>query len=97
MATFIAFLIIFVSRLEAIISFLVLLRILLSWFPNIRANFLVKIVVDVTQPLFALVYRFFPSLRRNTIDFSPIIVFLGIQIIRDIIVYLLSQLLIKVA
>lgn len=92
MVNFIAFLILFVTYLERIVSFLVLVRVILTWFPRMHANFFTRFVVDTTQPLFQLVYRFIPSLRTMAIDFSPIIVFLGVQLLRDLVVSVLLRL-----
>lgn len=93
MLTFIAVLISFVHYLEKILSFCVLVRVILSWFPLLRTNFLTRFVVDVTQPLFLLVYKIFPSMRQGGIDLSPIIVFIGIQLVRDLLIYSLASLL----
>lgn len=92
MPTLISVLISFVDYLEKILSFCVLIRVILSWFPNARANFFTRTIVDVTQPLFALVYRVFPSMRHGALDFSPIIVFVMLQIVRDLLVHFLISL-----
>ncbi len=89
----IAFAIIFVNYLEKIVSFLILIRVLLSWIPNLRPNFFTRIVLETTQPLINIVYMVFPSMRRSFIDLSPIIVFLVIGLLRDLIIAGLSRLL----
>lgn len=81
-----ALIIAFVDYFEKILSLLILIRVVLSWFPLLRPNFLIRLVVDVTQPLFNLVNRLIPSLRKSVVDFSPIIVYFSIQILRDIII-----------
>ena len=82
----IAFAIIFVSYLEKILSFLIIIRVLLSWVPQMRPNFFTRIVFETTQPLLNAVYVVFPGLRRSMNDLSPIIVFLVISLVRDLIV-----------
>lgn len=81
-----ALIIAFVDYFEKILSLLILIRVVLSWFPLLRPNFLIRLVVDVTQPLFNLVNHLIPSLRKSVVDFSPIIVYFSIQILRDIII-----------
>ncbi len=89
----IAFAIIFINYLERIFSFLILIRVLLSWLPRTRPNFFTQIVFDTTQPLLNAVYWVFPALRKSTIDLSPIIVFFALGLLRDLIVSGLYRLL----
>lgn len=86
MVNFIVFLQVFVHYLERILSFLILIRVLLSWFPTARSNFFVRFVIDTTQPLFNLVYRFLPQMRMGMMDLSPIILFLAIGWIAELII-----------
>ncbi len=93
MAQIIVFLISFVDYFEKILSMCVLIRVILSWFPNARVNWFTRVIVDVTQPLFLVVYKLMPSLRNGGIDFSPIIVFIGLQLVRDIVIQFLAAML----
>lgn len=94
MTSIIVFLQIFVHYLERILSLLILARVLMSWFPAAKNNFLGRLVMDVTQPLFNLVYRFFPQMRMGMMDFSPIIIFLAIGWIAELIIFGLGKLLV---
>ena len=71
------------------VSLLVLARVILSWIPlftqrplNYR-NPLVKLLVDVTEPILAPVRRF---AMVGMIDLSPIVVIILIQIITQVLV-----------
>ncbi len=90
--SFIAFLQVFVYYFERILSLLILIRIILSWFPAMRANFFSRLVIDVTQPLFNLVYRIIPQMRQGPLDFSPIIIFLALNWLGDFIIGALGRL-----
>ncbi len=67
-----------------IYSYIMLVRVLLSWFPNIdRYNPIVKFLYDVTEPVLQPIRN---ALRNVTpgglpIDFSPLIVFLIISVL----------------
>lgn len=88
----IIFLQIFVHYLERILSLLILARVLMSWFPAAKNNFFGRLVIDVTQPFFNLVYRIFPQMRLGVMDFSPIIIFLAIGWIAELIIFGLGKL-----
>lgn len=90
----IIFLQIFVHYLERILSLLILARVLMSWFPAAKNNFLGRLVIDVTQPLFNAVYRIFPQMRLGMMDFSPIIIFLAIGWIAEFLIFILGKMLV---
>jgi len=71
---------------------LLVARALLSWIRHDPYSPVVKFVYQVTEP----VLRPFRQLmsRRSVIDFSPILAFLALQIVRQIIVYILRLVLI---
>lgn len=72
--------IIFILR---IFEFVLLARVLLSFFPNIdRSNPVVQILYDVTEPVLRPIRDLLP--QSGMIDFSPLIVFLVIQVIVSI-------------
>jgi YggT family protein len=54
-----------------ILGWLVIVRSLLSWFPNARGNALVDIVFQVTDPILLPLQRIVP--RIGIIDISPMI------------------------
>ena len=60
---------------------ILLIRIVLSWIPNVnRANPAVQLLYQVTDPVLEPVRRAIPPL--GTIDISPLIVFLIIQLLQ---------------
>ncbi len=92
MVTVITFLQVFVHYFERILSLMVLIRVLMSWFPAAKGNFFGRLVMDATQPLFNIVYRIIPQMRMGMMDFSPIIVFLAIGWIAELIIIGLGSL-----
>ncbi|HVU12694.1 MAG TPA: YggT family protein [Phototrophicaceae bacterium] len=59
---------------------IVLARVLLSWFPTVdRYNPIVKFIFDVTEPVLRPIRERLP--QTGTIDFSPLIVFLIINVL----------------
>lgn len=60
-----------------------LARVLLSWFPNIdRSNPLVQLAFTITEPVLAPIRSLLP--QTGMIDFSPLIVFLIISVLMQI-------------
>ncbi|MBX3071013.1 MAG: YggT family protein [Thermomicrobiales bacterium] len=67
-----------------ILTLLVLCRALLSWFdPGYRTS-IGQILVQITEPLLAPIRSLLPN--TGVIDLSPIILILGLQILRQIVV-----------
>jgi len=69
-------------------NFLVLARVLLSYFPNVDySNPLVRFLYEVTEPVLAPIREFlrqqFPQM--GPIDFSPIVLFIGIFFLMQVI------------
>ncbi len=63
-----------------IFRFILLARVLLSWFPDIdRNNSIVQFLFDVTEPVLQPIRQLLPP--TSGIDFSPLIVFLGISVL----------------
>jgi YggT family protein len=63
-----------------IFEFVLLARILLSWFPNVdRSNPLIQLLFDVTEPILRPIREMMP--QTGMVDFSPLIVFLVIQVL----------------
>jgi YggT family protein len=63
-----------------IYNFIILARVLLSYFPNVdRSNPIVQFLIQVTEPVLAPIRE---ALQRQfgyqPFDFSPIVVFIGI-------------------
>ncbi|TVR23033.1 MAG: YggT family protein [Anaerolineaceae bacterium] len=69
-------------------SFIILARVLLSWFPNVDPdNPIVRFLYEATEPVLQPVRNFlrrqFPEM--GMLDFSPIAVFLGIFVLQILI------------
>ncbi len=65
-------------------QFILLARVLLSWFPDIdRSNPIVRFLYDVTEPVLQPVRNMLP--QTGMIDFSPLIVFLGISVLMTLV------------
>lgn len=77
----------FLAILLQIYSFVILARILMSWFPNIdRTNPIVVILHDFTEPVLEPARRIIPPL--GMIDISPIVVILVIHMLQRLMVSL---------
>jgi YggT family protein len=63
-----------------IFEFILLARVLITWFPNIdRSNQIVKLLFDITEPVLKPIRNMLP--QTGMIDFSPLIVFLIISVL----------------
>jgi len=70
-----------ISALLTIYSLILLARVFMTWMPNLDPqNPVVKFLFDATEPVLAPVRRVLPSMQG--IDFSPIVVFVIINIIQ---------------
>ncbi|HXJ64219.1 MAG TPA: YggT family protein [Actinomycetota bacterium] len=70
--------------------FILLIRILLSWFPTPRSGAgarFVSILFELTDPILRPLRNLIPPARAGAmaIDFSPILVFIGIGVIQRVI------------
>lgn len=74
----------FLVFLLEIYGFVLLARVLLSWFPDIdRSNPLVQFLYDITEPVLAPVRQFLNQMMPQSgmmIDFSPLVVFLILRV-----------------
>ncbi len=62
------------------VELLLLARVLLSWFPNVdRNNPIIRFVFDLTEPILRPVRSVLP--QTGMFDFSPLVVFLAIQVL----------------
>lgn len=63
-----------------IYAFILLLRVLSSWIPNLDySNPIVRFLYESTEPVLKPIREQLP--QGSGIDFSPIVVFLGIQVL----------------
>ncbi len=83
------------SMIFKILYFLLVIRIILSWFPVDPYNQVVTTLYQITDPLLALFRRL--PLQVGTIDFTPMLAFLAIAFLDHFIVGVLSQLAYKFA
>jgi YggT family protein len=75
-------------QLLSIFQFILLARVLLSWFPNIdRSNPIVQLLYQVTEPVLQPIRNMMP--QTSGVDFSPLIVFLLISLLMRLIPALL--------
>ena len=73
---------ILIAYLLMIYEFILLARVLLSWFPNVdRSNPLVQFLYDVTEPVLRPVRELLPA--NSGVDFSPLVVLVIIMVIRS--------------
>lgn len=68
--------------LADLLTMLILLRVILSWFRH-EANGLMKLLYQATEPILAPIRRTIPAL--GMIDISPLIALLLIEVLRTII------------
>jgi YggT family protein len=80
------FIIIFAFVLTAAI----IIRALLSWFSIGGAQPVLRLLVEITEPVLAPIRRVLPT--AGMLDFSPLVALLLIQVLRSISLSLLSQL-----
>jgi len=73
-----------------VIYFLLVVRIIISWFGVNPYNELVQILFKITEPILAPFRRL--PLQVGMIDFSPIIAFIILAFVRNFVVGLLTQL-----
>lgn len=75
------FLLRFVDILTNVLMVAILLRAILSWFPNIsRENPFAQVVFQVTEPVLAPLRRVVPTL--GVIDITPLVALLLLQMIQ---------------
>jgi len=71
-----------------IIIWIMIARILLTWFPNVNwYNQPFKAMKEITDPILEPFRKIIPPL--GGIDFSPIVAFIAIEIVREIVVRIL--------
>jgi YggT family protein len=67
-----------------IYQFILLARVLLSWFPDIdRRNPIVQLLYDLTEPVLRPIRNALP--QTGMMDFSPLVVFLGISLLMTLV------------
>ena len=83
-----------VSIIFNILYFILVIRIIISWVGADPYNEIVRIVYKITDPLLAP-FRALP-LRLGAIDFTPIVAFLVLSILKSFIVNIIYQIAYKI-
>lgn len=78
-----------VSLIFNILYFLLVIRIILSWVGADPYNEIVQIIYKITGPILAPFQRL--PLQMGGIDFSPIIAFLAVSVLKNFLVNVLYQ------
>ncbi len=78
-----------ISNLFQLIQLIIIVRILLTWFPNVNWwNQPFKFIKDITDPILEPFRRIVPPV--GGIDFSPIILFIVLNILESTILRFIS-------
>lgn len=72
-------------------SWLIFIRVLLSWFPVSPYNPIIKFIYETTEPLLAPMRRILPPSPAMPIDFSPILAIIVLQFIERIVLSLVGK------
>lgn len=84
-----AYLISFVEVFLQIMSLLILVRVLISWFPIDPSNPIIRILFQLTEPILAPFRRVIP--RIGMFDLSPLAALLVIQFLQSSIPAMLAR------
>lgn len=71
--------------LIGIYSFIVIARCILSWFSPSPFNPLVRAIYGLTDPLLWRIRKYLPFTFTNGLDFSPIVLLIGLFLLREFI------------
>lgn len=82
-----------VQTLFQVYSFILLARVLTSWFQVDPYNPVIRILYQLTEPLLAPIRRLLP--QTGMMDFSPIVAFVVITVVERIVVSMMYSALIK--
>ena len=73
-----------VQTLFEVYSFILLARVLTSWFQVDPYNPIIRILYQLTEPLLAPIRRLLP--QTGMMDFSPIVAFIAITVVERIVI-----------
>lgn len=71
-----------------ILSFLIIARVILSWFRTSVSGAIFQLIIDSTDPILNLAKKITPNI--GMIDLSPIIALIGLDLIKWVLLQLLS-------
>ncbi|MBO8129359.1 MAG: YggT family protein [Peptococcaceae bacterium] len=72
----------------SVYTYILLARVLLSWVRHNPYNPIIKFIYEITEPVLGLFRRIIPPI--GMIDISPIVAFFAVEIVRRLLVGLLS-------
>ncbi len=81
------FLLYFISTLFFILQFAIIIRALMSWFNPSPENPIVRMVIEITEPVLAPLRRIVP--RIGMIDITPIVAYFGLMLVEGLILGML--------
>ncbi len=76
--------VIFVNVLFTVLTYAILARALLSWFPISPGSPIVRLLDDITEPILSPLRRVVP--RLGMMDITPIVAMIGLQVLQGILV-----------
>ncbi len=79
----------FVDLLFTILTYAIIARALVSWFPVRQDNKLVVLLNEITEPVLVPLRRIIPKL--GTIDLTPIVAIVLLQVLQNLIVMAISS------
>ncbi len=74
-----------------VLNWLIIARVILSWFPASPHNGLIRFIYDVTEPILSPFRRLMPK-SAMPVDFSPLIAILVLQLVQRLVLSLLASL-----
>ena len=80
----------FVSVLFEVLTYAILARALISWFPISPGSPIVRLLDDITEPILSPLRRVVPKL--GMMDITPIVAMIGLQLLKGILVTNLQSL-----
>lgn len=80
----------FVRIFLDILSFLIIVRVLLSWFPNRPHHAVFDFILETTQPVMRVARKITPKI--GMLDLSPVIALLALDLLKTLLLALLSNL-----
>ena len=72
-------------------SWLIFIRVLLSWFPINPYNPIIKFIYEITEPLLAPMRKILPPSPAMPIDFSPILAIIVLQFVERLTLMLIGK------
>lgn len=83
------YVIVFVQIFFELLTLSIIVRILLSWFRPMKGHGrLTRFIIDITQPILNMAAKITP--RVGMFDFSPIVAYIGLQLIERLIIFILT-------